>query len=145
MIAKIHRQLHEFFGMRDIFHTLYSADANIQRLKRGNCGDRFDGCASKVSHGSPLVRHRVGGRRNRRIAALIADRHAWCEGKWNHAGPHRQCVIRRVALRGADTPDYALPVWAGVIPLSLTPGVPIRDERCDSAIPTPAYAMPYKR
>jgi uncharacterized protein len=44
-----------------------------------------------------------------------------------------------------DPADYALPVWAGVIPLSLAPGAPIRDERCDSAIPMPAYAMQYKR
>jgi nitroimidazol reductase NimA-like FMN-containing flavoprotein (pyridoxamine 5'-phosphate oxidase superfamily) len=44
-----------------------------------------------------------------------------------------------------DTPDYALPVWAGVIPLRLTPGAPIRDERCDASIPTPAYAAQYKR
>jgi len=44
-----------------------------------------------------------------------------------------------------DAPDYALPVWAGVIPLHLTPGAPIRDERCDASIPTPAYAAQYKR
>ena len=44
-----------------------------------------------------------------------------------------------------DAPDYALPVWAGIIPLSLAPGTPIRDERCDPAIPTPAYAAQYKR
>jgi uncharacterized protein len=44
-----------------------------------------------------------------------------------------------------DAPDYALPIWAGVIPLSLTPCAPIRDERCDASIPTPAYAAQYKR
>ena len=44
-----------------------------------------------------------------------------------------------------DAPDYALPVWAGVIPLRLTPGTPIRDERCDATIPTPAYATDYRR
>jgi len=44
-----------------------------------------------------------------------------------------------------DAPDYALPVWAGVIPLHLTPGAPIRDERCDASIPAPAYAAHYKR
>jgi nitroimidazol reductase NimA-like FMN-containing flavoprotein (pyridoxamine 5'-phosphate oxidase superfamily) len=44
-----------------------------------------------------------------------------------------------------DAPDYTLPVWAGVIPLRLTPGAPIRDERCDASIPTPAYAAQYKR
>jgi hypothetical protein len=44
-----------------------------------------------------------------------------------------------------DAADYALPVWAGVIPLSLTPGAPIRDEKCDPSIPTPAYAAHYQR
>src|SRR6266478_5369463 len=44
-----------------------------------------------------------------------------------------------------DAEDYLLPVWAGVIPLSLAPGAPIRDEKCDASIPTPAYAAQYKR
>src|SRR5260370_9247579 len=44
-----------------------------------------------------------------------------------------------------DASDYVLPVWAGVIPLVLTPGAPVRDERCDPAIPTPAYAAHYMR
>jgi uncharacterized protein len=44
-----------------------------------------------------------------------------------------------------DADDYALPVWAGVIPLRLVADPPIRDSRCDSAIPTPAYAANYKR
>jgi nitroimidazol reductase NimA-like FMN-containing flavoprotein (pyridoxamine 5'-phosphate oxidase superfamily) len=33
--------------------------------------------------------------------------------------------------------DYALPVWAGEIPLRLTAGVPVPDDRCDA--PFPAY------
>jgi len=44
-----------------------------------------------------------------------------------------------------DAADYALLVWAGIIPLALTPGAPVRDERCDPAIPTPAYAAHYRR
>jgi uncharacterized protein len=51
----------------------------------------------------------------------------------------------RVGPPEDDAPDYALPIWAGVIPLSHTPGAPIRDEKCDPAIPTPAYATHYKR
>lgn len=51
----------------------------------------------------------------------------------------------RVGPPEDDAPDYALPVWAGVIPLHLTPGAPIRDERCDPSIPTPAYAAEYRR
>ncbi len=44
-----------------------------------------------------------------------------------------------------DEEDYALPVWAGVVPLRLRADPPIRDERCDPAIPTPAYALNYQR
>ena len=41
--------------------------------------------------------------------------------------------------------DYALRVWAGVIPLGLTAGDPIRDDRCDPSIPVPRYASDYHR
>jgi nitroimidazol reductase NimA-like FMN-containing flavoprotein (pyridoxamine 5'-phosphate oxidase superfamily) len=41
--------------------------------------------------------------------------------------------------------DYALPVWAGVIPLRLTPQAPISDERLAEGIEIPDYAMNYKR
>ena len=51
----------------------------------------------------------------------------------------------RVGPPEDDAPDYLLPIWAGVIPLQLTSGAPIRDERCDPSIPTPAYAAHYKR
>jgi nitroimidazol reductase NimA-like FMN-containing flavoprotein (pyridoxamine 5'-phosphate oxidase superfamily) len=44
-----------------------------------------------------------------------------------------------------DEEDYALPVWAGIVPLRLQAGTPLRDERCDPAIPTPAYAANYRR
>jgi nitroimidazol reductase NimA-like FMN-containing flavoprotein (pyridoxamine 5'-phosphate oxidase superfamily) len=44
-----------------------------------------------------------------------------------------------------DADDYALRVWAGVIPLRLIADPPIRDARCEASIPTPAYAANYKR
>ena len=44
-----------------------------------------------------------------------------------------------------DEPDYALPVWAGVIPFHLAFDAPVRDERCDPAIPVPAYVTHYRR
>jgi uncharacterized protein len=43
-----------------------------------------------------------------------------------------------------DDPDYTLPVWAGVIPLQVVPGAPIRDERCDPSIPVPGYVAHYR-
>jgi hypothetical protein len=36
--------------------------------------------------------------------------------------------------------DYDLPVWAGEIPLTLTAGVPLADERCSA--PLPGYLQP---
>ncbi len=44
-----------------------------------------------------------------------------------------------------DAADCALRVWGGVIPLRLTAGTPIRDEKCDASIPAPAYVTQYKR
>jgi hypothetical protein len=44
-----------------------------------------------------------------------------------------------------DAEDYALPVWAGIIPLRLVADTPVRDDRCDAAIPTPSYASNFKR
>ncbi|HEX8172853.1 MAG TPA: pyridoxamine 5'-phosphate oxidase family protein [Thermoanaerobaculia bacterium] len=42
-----------------------------------------------------------------------------------------------------DDEDYALPVWAGVLPLALTPGAPIADERVTSDVPE--YVRNYAR
>ena len=44
-----------------------------------------------------------------------------------------------------DEEDHALPIWAGVVPLHLQAEAPIRDERCDPAIPVPPYAAKYTR
>ncbi len=44
-----------------------------------------------------------------------------------------------------DTEDYALPVWAGIVPLRLVADTPVRDARCDAGIPVPGYAAEYRR
>ena len=69
------------------------------------------------------------GSHNARLAALAAKELTLAEAD-----------VTRISLA-----DYALPIWAGVIPLRLAPGAPIRDERCDPSIPTPAYALDYRR
>ena len=38
-----------------------------------------------------------------------------------------------------DEEDYALPVWAGVVPLHLRAATPLKDPRLNSHIPLPAY------
>jgi len=42
-----------------------------------------------------------------------------------------------------DEPDYAFPTWAGVIPLEMQSGTPIRDQRCQRDLPQ--YLRNYKR
>jgi hypothetical protein len=44
-----------------------------------------------------------------------------------------------------DEEDYALPMWAGVVPLKLVAGTPINDPRLPAEIPVPDYAAHYKR
>jgi nitroimidazol reductase NimA-like FMN-containing flavoprotein (pyridoxamine 5'-phosphate oxidase superfamily) len=44
-----------------------------------------------------------------------------------------------------DEADYALPVWAGVLPLQEVPLAPVRDQRLTQAIPVPGYVSGYSR
>jgi hypothetical protein len=96
-----------------------------------------------------------------KIGALRAFAEKILRNRWNDARqPNEQelkaTTILRLPLTEVsakvrtgpvedDAPDYALPVWAGVIPLRLVADPPIRDARCDSSIPTPAYAERFER
>ena len=51
----------------------------------------------------------------------------------------------RVGPPEDDAEDYALRIWAGVLPMELKAGEPIRDERCDEGIAVPAYVAKYRR
>jgi hypothetical protein len=42
-----------------------------------------------------------------------------------------------------DDEDYTFPTWAGVIPLEMTVGAAIRDDRCEQELP--AYLKDYSR
>lgn len=44
-----------------------------------------------------------------------------------------------------DEEDYALPVWAGILPLALKAGEPIPDARLDADIKPQKYVQRYKR
>jgi nitroimidazol reductase NimA-like FMN-containing flavoprotein (pyridoxamine 5'-phosphate oxidase superfamily) len=44
-----------------------------------------------------------------------------------------------------DEEDYALPIWAGIIPVALTPSAPIDDERLVAGVTAPEYARRYQR
>ena len=42
-----------------------------------------------------------------------------------------------------DEPDYSIPIWAGVVPLSLTAGTPVPDPKLTDGIAVPDYVMRY--
>jgi uncharacterized protein len=44
-----------------------------------------------------------------------------------------------------DDPDYDLPIWAGVLPLALTPGAPAPDPVLDPSIPVPGHVATWSR
>jgi nitroimidazol reductase NimA-like FMN-containing flavoprotein (pyridoxamine 5'-phosphate oxidase superfamily) len=44
-----------------------------------------------------------------------------------------------------DDDDYALPIWAGVVPLAITPSAPVPDERLGRGLSPPQYVRRYSR
>jgi uncharacterized protein len=96
-----------------------------------------------------------------KLAALRAFSEKILKGRWNDARqPNEQELKATSILRlpiteisakirtgppEDDAPDRELPIWAGVIPLQLSAGAPVRDEHCDASISLPAYAAHYQR
>jgi nitroimidazol reductase NimA-like FMN-containing flavoprotein (pyridoxamine 5'-phosphate oxidase superfamily) len=88
-----------------------------------------------------------------KIAALRAFTEKILPGRWDDARqPNKKELkatsILRLALSEVsaklrtgevqdDEEDYALPVWAGVLPIRLAASEPIRDGRCDAGLPVP--------
>ena len=44
-----------------------------------------------------------------------------------------------------DEPDYVLPIWAGVLPLALSPGSPEPDPLLDPSVPLPPHVASWSR
>ena len=44
-----------------------------------------------------------------------------------------------------DAQDYELPIWAGVVPLSIVPTAPVADPHLKAGLEPPAYAKKYSR
>jgi nitroimidazol reductase NimA-like FMN-containing flavoprotein (pyridoxamine 5'-phosphate oxidase superfamily) len=95
-----------------------------------------------------------------KLAALRAFTEKLIPGRWNDARqPNEQelkatSILRlpltevsaKVRVGGVedDAEDYALQVWAGILPLRLVADTAVRDERCDASLATPAYAMNFR-
>ena len=96
-----------------------------------------------------------------KLEALRAFTEKILPGRWNEARQPNEKELKatsilrlplnevsaKVRTGGVedDAEDYALRVWAGIVPLRLAAGAPIRDERCDASLPTPGYALNFGR
>ena len=95
-----------------------------------------------------------------KLAALRAFTEKLIPGRWNDARQPNERELKatsilrlpltevsaKVRVGGVedDAEDYALQVWAGIVPLRLVADAPVRDERCDASLATPAYAMNFR-
>jgi uncharacterized protein len=96
-----------------------------------------------------------------KLRALQAFTEKLLPGRWNDARQPNEKELKATSILKLplnevsakirtggvedDAEDYSFRVWAGIIPLRLVADAPVRDDRCDAAIPTPAYASHFKR
>jgi uncharacterized protein len=96
-----------------------------------------------------------------KLEALHAFTEKVLPGRWNDARQPNEKELKatsilklpltevsakvRIGPVEDDADDYALPVWAGIVPLRLVADAPIRDERCDPSLAVPAYATNFRR
>jgi nitroimidazol reductase NimA-like FMN-containing flavoprotein (pyridoxamine 5'-phosphate oxidase superfamily) len=96
-----------------------------------------------------------------KLAALLAFSEHIVRGRWAEVRePTEQEMVQTTVLSLPlveasakirtgppldDEEDYALPVWAGVLPLKLEKGEPIKDPRLPEGIEVPRYILDYKR
>jgi nitroimidazol reductase NimA-like FMN-containing flavoprotein (pyridoxamine 5'-phosphate oxidase superfamily) len=89
-----------------------------------------------------------------KIAALRAFTEKILPGRWNDARQPNEKELKATSILRLplsevsakmrtgdvqdDEEDYALPVWAGVLPIRLAASEPIRDARCDASLAVPA-------
>ncbi len=80
----------------------------------------------------------------------------WEEVRWPNESELRATLVLKLPLVEVsakvrtgppidDEEDYELSVWAGVVPLKLTAGPPINDDRLTTGIEAPEYARNYGR
>jgi len=95
-----------------------------------------------------------------KLEALRAFTEKILSGRWNDARQPNERELKatsilrlpltevsaKVRVGGVedDAEDYALAVWAGIIPLRMVADPPVRDERCDATLTTPAYAKNFR-
>jgi nitroimidazol reductase NimA-like FMN-containing flavoprotein (pyridoxamine 5'-phosphate oxidase superfamily) len=96
-----------------------------------------------------------------KLAALRAFTEKMLPGRWNDARQPSEKELKATSILRLplsevsakmrtgpvedDAEDYALPVWAGVLPLRLAAGEPARDARCEPALTVPDSVAAFDR
>jgi nitroimidazol reductase NimA-like FMN-containing flavoprotein (pyridoxamine 5'-phosphate oxidase superfamily) len=96
-----------------------------------------------------------------KMAALEAFTEHVMRGRWKDVRPPTELELKattvlslplvevsakvRVGPPKDDEEDYALPIWAGVLPLPVTPGAPIPDPRLNAGLEPPENVRKYSR
>ncbi len=96
-----------------------------------------------------------------KVAALRAFTEKILPGRWDDARQPSEKELKATSIlrmklsevsakmrSGAvedDAADYALPVWAGVLPLRLSAGEAIRDARCEGGLKTPESVLEFEK
>ena len=80
----------------------------------------------------------------------------WPDVRWPNESEMKATTVLKLPIKEAsakirtghpkdDEEDYAMDVWAGVLPLTLEPGTAIPDDRLESPTPVPEYVTSYRR
>jgi nitroimidazol reductase NimA-like FMN-containing flavoprotein (pyridoxamine 5'-phosphate oxidase superfamily) len=100
-------------------------------------------------------------KREAKLAALLAFSEQVIPGRWNDVREPTEQELNATTVLALplvevsakvrtgppldDDEDYALNVWAGVLPLKLVAGEPLNDPRLPDGIEPPAYTLKYRR
>jgi nitroimidazol reductase NimA-like FMN-containing flavoprotein (pyridoxamine 5'-phosphate oxidase superfamily) len=99
--------------------------------------------------------------RQAKLAALFAFSEQVIPGRWNDVREPTEQELRATTVLALplievsakvrtgppidDDEDYALNVWAGVLPLKIAAGAPVSDPRLPETIAPPSYTLGYSR
>lgn len=99
--------------------------------------------------------------REAKLAALFAFSEQVIPGRWNDVREPTEQELKATTVLSLplvevsakvrtgppldDEEDYALDVWAGVLPFRIVAGAPVRDPRLPETIKPPSYTLHYSR
>jgi len=106
-------------------------------------------------------RARMVDDREAKLAALFAFSEQMIPGRWNDVREPTEQELKATTVLALplvevsakvrtgppidDEEDYALNVWAGVLPLRIAAGAPVSDPRLPETIEPPSYTLKYSR